>query len=152
MSSTIENPSDEQTKWSYQGPIFDADTHLFETPDAFSKYLPADMRKDYSIAFRVADDGQYALHVGKQKVDITADHYADGKVPAPGKLHEWLRAIKEGRLEIDLRVEMTPDMLNPADRVKTLDRWGVQSSIVYIGHMLAALTNIEVVEPTYKLI
>src|SRR3979490_1949496 len=118
MPSTMENPTDELTKWSYQGPIFDADTHLFETPDAFSKYLPAEMQKDYGIAFRVADDGQFALHVGKQKVEITADHYEDGKVPAPGKLHEWLRAIKEGRLEIDLRIDMKTALLNPEKRVK----------------------------------
>jgi predicted TIM-barrel fold metal-dependent hydrolase len=152
MSSVITDVSGGASKWSYKGPIFDADTHLFETPDAFLKYLPADMREDYNIHFRTADDGQYALHVGKQKVEITADHYADGKVPAPGKLHEWLRAIKEGKLEIDLRVDMTPDMVNPADRVKLLDEWGVRSSIIFIGHMLAALTHIEGVEPTYKVL
>ena len=152
MSSVTANVSDNHSKWSYGGPIFDADTHLFETQDAFLKYLPADMKADYNIHFRVADDGQYALHVGKKKVEITADHYADGKVPAPGKLHEWLRAIKEGKLEIDHRVDMTPDMLNPEDRVKRLDEWGVRSSIIFIGHMLAALTHIEGVEPTYKVL
>ena len=24
----------------FSGPIFDGDTHLYETPDAFSRYLP----------------------------------------------------------------------------------------------------------------
>lgn len=136
----------------YQGPIFDADTHLFETADAFVKYLPPELKEKYTIEFRVAEDGRHALHVGQRKVEITADHYGDGKVPAPGKLHEWLRAIKDGQSDIDLRVDMTPDMINPADRVKRLDEWDVKSSILFIGHMLAALTYLEGVEETYKVL
>lgn len=136
----------------YSGPIFDADTHFFETSDAFDRYLPKDMQR-YRIHFRHALDGQYALHVGDRKVEITADHYhEDQKVPAPGKLHEWLRAVKEGRSEIDLRVDMTADMLGPAERVKRLDEWNVRSSIIYVGHMLAAVTYLDDVEATYKVL
>jgi predicted TIM-barrel fold metal-dependent hydrolase len=151
MANPMTAPPAQSARWKYEGPIFDADTHLFETPDAFDRYLPPEM-KAHRIHFRRADDGQYALHVGNRKVEITADHYQDGKVPAPGKLHEWLRAIKEGKSEIDLRVDMTPDMLNPQDRVHRLDEWDVRSSIIYVGHMLAAITYLEGIEATYKVL
>jgi hypothetical protein len=64
----------------YEGPIFDADTHLFETADAFVKYLPAEVRERHGIHFKHADDGQYALHVGNRKVEITADHYHEDQL------------------------------------------------------------------------
>lgn len=137
----------------YDGPIFDADTHMFETPEAFTKYLSPELKARYGVHFRHADDGQFALHVGPRKVEITAEHYKeDMKVPAPGKLHEWLRAMKEGKSEIDLRVDMTPDMLNPAERVAKLDEWNVTSSILYVGHMLAAVTYLDDVASAYEVL
>lgn len=151
MSAIGAIPSVKEKQWSYQGPIFDADTHYYEPPEAFVRHLPAEMKEDYTIEFRGGDDGKYALYVGKRKVETTEDHFTDGKVPAPGKLHEWLRAIKEGRLEIDLRVDLAPDMQNPEDRVKRLDEWGVKSSLTFMSHMLAAFSLIEGVEPTYKI-
>lgn len=30
----------------FKGLIFDGDTHLYETPDSFSRYLPEQFRKD----------------------------------------------------------------------------------------------------------
>jgi predicted TIM-barrel fold metal-dependent hydrolase len=153
MSNPAVALSPTRTDRVYDGPIFDGDTHLFETPDAFTKYLPDDVRERCGIHFRHADDGQFALHVGKRKVQITADHYhEDLLVPAPGKLHEWLRAIKEGRSEIELRVAMTPDMLAPAERVKKLDAWKVRSSIIYVGHMLAAVSYLDDVQDAYKVL
>src|ERR1700712_5018196 len=115
--------------WSYTGPVFDADTHIFETADAFTKYLPDDVKEKYTIAFKTDAEGNHALHVGDRRVEITADHYSDGKVPKPGSLHEWLRAIKEGRHEVDFRVDMTPEMLEPKARLKLMDEWGVTHKI-----------------------
>ena len=95
----------------YSGPIFDADTHIWETPDAFTKYFPADLKADWGVEAKKGPDGQFAFYVGSRKVEISADHLDEnGKVPAPGKLHEWLRAMKEGKADIDLKVDKTPDM------------------------------------------
>ena len=33
----------------YQGPIFDADTHLYETPDAFSRYMPKEHAERWGL-------------------------------------------------------------------------------------------------------
>ncbi len=98
----------------FQGAIFDGDTHLYETPDAFSRYLPEKFKKDWSYEWKVGADGEYALYVGERKVEVSAGYYAeDGRVPPPGKLHEWLRAMKEGKENVDMRVPMTPDMYRP---------------------------------------
>lgn len=34
----------EDVTLAYTGPIFDADTHLWETADAFTRYLPKDLK------------------------------------------------------------------------------------------------------------
>ena len=101
----------------YSGPIFDADTHFYETDEAWTKYMPASAAEKYGLAFKKGEDGSFAMYVGPRKVEISADHLReDGKVPQPGKLHDWLRAMKEGKGEIDMHVEMTPDMIEPASR------------------------------------
>src|SRR4030088_1307497 len=105
MSNTILKDPETGNAWSYTGPIFDADTHLFETSDAFTRFLPDDATDAAKIGFKVGEDGSHALYFGDRKVEITDDHYSDGKVPKPGSLHDWLRAIKEGRHEVAFRVE-----------------------------------------------
>lgn len=132
----------------YTGPIFDADTHFWETDDAWTKYLPRDAAEKYGVSFRTGDDGDFAMYVGPRKVEISADHlFEDGRVPAPGKLHEWLRAMKEGKAEIDLHVAKTPDMMEPEARVRKLDAWDVRSSILFIGNMITAISFLD--DPTY---
>ena len=84
-----------ETSRRYQGPIFDADTHLYETPDAFTRYMPTALKERWGLHYKVGDDGQYALYVGPRKVEISADYMTeDHRIPPPGKLHEWLRAQK----------------------------------------------------------
>lgn len=125
----------------YAGPIFDADTHLYETPDAFTRYMPKAFEERWGLHYKVGDDGQFALYVGPRKVEISADYMTeDFKIPPPGKLHEWLRAQKEGKAEVDMRVPITAEMTGPAERVKFLDRWDVRSSILYCGNFVSAIS------------
>lgn len=132
----------------YTGPIFDADTHYWETDEAWTKYLPRDAAEKYGVTFKTGDDGDYAMYVGPRKVEISADHlFEDGRVPAPGKLHEWLRAMKEGKSEIDLHVPKTPDMMEPEARIKKLDEWDVRSSILFVGNMITAISFLD--DPKY---
>ncbi|HZV10043.1 MAG TPA: amidohydrolase family protein, partial [Novosphingobium sp.] len=132
----------------YRGPIFDADTHFWETEEAWTKYLPKEAAEKYGVSFRRGDDGDFAMYVGPRKVEISADHlFEDGRVPAPGKLHEWLRAMKEGKAEIDLHVPKSADMMEPAARVALLDSWDVRSSILFVGNMITAISFLD--DPRY---
>jgi len=130
----------------YEGQIFDGDTHLYETPDAFSRYLPKQYEKDWGFTWKTGSDGEFALYVGERKVEISAGYYADGKVPAPGKLHEWLRAMKAGS-DVDMRVSMTPDMVGPEARLKKLDEFEVEACFLYAGHMVGAISYLDRVGP-----
>lgn len=128
----------------YQGPIFDADTHYWETEEAWSAYLSDSAKKNYGITFKTGDDGKYAMYVGPRKVEISADHLQeDGRVPAPGKLHEWLRAMKEGKADIDLHVQKTADMMEPSARLARMDEWDVRGSILFVGNMITAISFLD---------
>lgn len=135
-------------KSRYAGPIFDADTHFWETSEAWTRYLPKEAADRYGVTFKRGGDGDFAMYVGPRKVEISADHlFEDGSVPAPGKLHEWLRAMKEGKGEIDLHVPKTPDMMEPEARIALLDKWDVRSSILFIGNMITAISFLD--DPKY---
>jgi predicted TIM-barrel fold metal-dependent hydrolase len=129
---------------TYNGAIFDGDTHIYEQPDSWSRYLPKELEKDWSFQWRVGADGEYALYVGQKKVEVSAGYFtADGKVPPPGKLHEWLRAMKDGHGEVEMRVDMTPDMYNAEDRLKKMDEFGVEGCFMYCGNMVAAVSYLD---------
>lgn len=123
----------------YNGPIFDCDTHFYETPDAF-RYIPENMKADWGVEYRGTTDEDFTLYVGNRKVEHLTGYYRpDGTVPAPGKLHEWLRAMKEGRHDPGLRTLPTPDMTGPAERLAKLDEWNVEGCISYTGNFIATL-------------
>jgi len=146
----MNQPASDTTGHLYKGPIFDADTHLYETEDAFGKYLPAKFKEKWGLHYKVGDDGQFALYVGERKIEISADYMTeDGLIPPPGKLHEWLRAQKEGKSEVDMRVPITPDMRQPVERVEKLDEWDVRSSILYSGNFVSAISYFDEVEAAY---
>jgi predicted TIM-barrel fold metal-dependent hydrolase len=133
---------------TYTGPIFDGDTHVLECADAFSRYLPRQFRKDWGYHWKTGDDGEYALYVGHRKIEVSAGYYTeDGRVPPPGQLHEWLRAMKEGKENVDMRVPPTPDQVSRDLRMDKLDEFGVDGCIMFCGNMVATLSYLDEVEP-----
>jgi hypothetical protein len=125
----------------YTGKIFDGDTHLYEVPDTYSRYLPKELEKEWGFQWKKGADGEYAMYVGHRKVETSAGYFADdGRVPPPGKLHEWLRAQKEGNENVDMRVPMTPDMYALEPRLKKMDEFGVESCFLYAGNMVSAIS------------
>jgi predicted TIM-barrel fold metal-dependent hydrolase len=127
----------------YSSPIFDCDTHFYETPDAW-RYIPEDLKENWGISYRSDASGDYTLYVGKKKVSHLAGYYTpDGKVPAPGSLHEWLRAVKEGRHDPGLRIDPTPDMMNREARITLMDKLGVEGCITYTGNFIATLSYLD---------
>lgn len=129
---------------SYGGPIFDGDSHFYETSDAFTRHFPAKYKKDWSFQFKTGEDGDYALYIGKRKVNVGVGYFtADGKVPAPGRLHEWLRAMKAGDDKGGWHIEQTPDMYQLDPRIKKMDEFGVDGAIIYLGHMISGISFLD---------
>jgi predicted TIM-barrel fold metal-dependent hydrolase len=136
----------------YNGPIFDCDTHFYEKPDAW-RYIPEKLKKDYDIRYMAGADGDYTIYVGSTKVEHLTGYYTpDGTVPAPGKLHEWLRATKEGRHDATLRTVPTPDMVDREARLKKMDEFGVEGCITYLGNMIATLAYMNDPGPTHEVL
>lgn len=120
----------------YDGPIFDADTHIQEKDFAhFVKYLPEQYHKDWLPARKHGPDGRYGLFVGETRVQ-NADIREDGKIPPPGKLKDWLMALNTGQ-SVDASAEPTPDMYEVGERIRKLDEFGVESSIMFVGEFVA---------------
>ena len=84
------------------------------------------MKDDWGINYKTGADGVFTMYVGNRKFDVMEDHSReDGWVPAPGKLHEWLRAMKAGE-DVELHVPKTPAMTEPAACVAKLDENGMR--------------------------
>ncbi|MGE0386052.1 MAG: amidohydrolase family protein [Gammaproteobacteria bacterium] len=140
----------------YKGPIFDADMHVWETNavwDRVNGYLPEKFRKDWSYRMRTGTDGEYCLHIGDRKVEVSGGYYTeDGRGPPPGRLHEWLRAMKQGKENVDMRVPITADQWDRDARMKKLDAWGVDGCIMFIGSMVSSIGFLDQVEPANAVI
>jgi predicted TIM-barrel fold metal-dependent hydrolase len=136
----------------YTGPIFDADMHVMEQMDAhaWNTYLPAKFKKDWSYSWRKATDGEFALHVGDRKIEVSAGYYTeDGRCAPPGRLHEWLRAMKEGKDNVDMRVPITKDQWDRDERIKKLDAWNVDGTIMFIGVHVSSLGYLTDLDAAY---
>jgi predicted TIM-barrel fold metal-dependent hydrolase len=138
----------------YTGPIFDCDTHLYEVADSWSRYLPQKFRQDWGYEWRkAADNGEWALHIGDRKVEVSAGYFTEeGHVPPPGKLKEWLAAMKMGKAEVDLRVPLTPDMYAAEARLKKMDEFNVEGCLLYCGNMVSTISYLDQIEPTYAVL
>ena len=139
---------------AYSGPIFDCDTHLYEVDDSYSRYLPAKYKPDWSYEWRhAADDGEWALHIGSRKVEVSAGYYNEqGHAPPPGKLKEWLKAMKMGKAEVDMRQPMTPDMYAAEPRLVKMDEFGVEACLLYCGNFVSTISYLDQVEPGYAVL
>jgi predicted TIM-barrel fold metal-dependent hydrolase len=123
---------------AYSGPIFDADTHIVEDGfEFFKEYLPKPLHAQWLPARKHGPDGRFGLYVGDRRVE-NYDFREDGKVPPPGKLKEWLRAMKEGR-DVDGFISPTPDMHDRDARVAKLDEFGVEACMLFTGEFNASL-------------
>jgi len=121
---------------SYDGPIFDCDSHIYEHNYEFmKKYLPADLHAKWLPARKIGPDGRFGLHLGDTMVE-NSEANAQGLVAPPGKLKEWLRAMKEGQSNVAGWVEPTADMSEPRARVAKLDAFGVEGCILFVGEFV----------------
>lgn len=120
----------------YDGPIFDADTHIQEKDFSFfKKYIPDQFHKDWLIDRKYGPDGTFGIYIGDRKLE-TAEANPSGKIAPPGKLKEWLAAISNGAM-VDEGFTPTPDMGERNARIAKLDEFGVESSVMFVGEFVA---------------
>ena len=60
-------------------------------------------------------------------------------MPPPGKLKEWLRAMKEGKSNVEGWIKPTPEIYDRDARLQKLDEFGVDGAIVYPGEFIATV-------------
>jgi predicted TIM-barrel fold metal-dependent hydrolase len=126
------------TAQPYQGPIFDSDTHIHEQDfEFFKEYLPKQYHEKWLLQRKSGAEG-FGLYLGERKVH-NAEANAQGLVPPPGKLKEWLRAMKEGKSNVEGWIQPTLDMGSRDARVAKLDEFGVEGSIMYPGEFIATV-------------
>jgi predicted TIM-barrel fold metal-dependent hydrolase len=134
-----ELPRDERTAMTYSGPIFDSDTHIVEDSfDFFRDYLPQEYHAQWLPARKTGPDGRFGLYVGDRRVE-NYDFHPQGLIPPPGKLKEWLRAMKEGKSSVEGWIHPTPDMLGPEARVRKLDEFNVEACLLFVGEFNASI-------------
>lgn len=132
-------------------PIFDGDTHLYEQPDAFSRYLPEDYR-DRGVRIETGPDGRVALFAGDRRMTISDSAVAEGgMVPRPGSLKEFLRKIRsaDGANGADIWIPMTEEFQYRDARLRRLDQQGVEAAILFPGHAITSEPFFDDVDALY---
>lgn len=131
----------------YDGPIFDADMHVLEpyNGEAWSRYLPEKFKKEWLVHYRTSP-GKMEHWIGNRQIMIGEGHSGDGKIPKPGTLHEYLKALKNGE-ELDLRIDPPSACFDRDERIKLLDDFNVESTIMFIGTHVTTIGYLNEVEP-----
>lgn len=111
-------------------PIFDADQHMYELPEALTKFLPERFRRAVQFvqvgrATRIAILGRITEFIPNPTFD---------RVAAPGSFEKFFAGTNTEGLslrEMAVPMEATPDMRGPEARLEVMDRQGVEQALVY---------------------
>jgi predicted TIM-barrel fold metal-dependent hydrolase len=114
-----------------QAPIFDADQHMYETPDALLRYLPEQYKQDVQFV----QVGRHTRISILGKITEFIPNPTFDRVAAPGS-HEKFYAGEntEGKTLRELTgepIDALPSFREPAPRVETLNAQGVDEALVY---------------------
>jgi predicted TIM-barrel fold metal-dependent hydrolase len=113
--------------------LFDCDNHIYEPPDAVTRYLPKDML-DRAITPITLANGEEGLLAGGRLV-TGLDHPID-MAHRPGALKEMLRQMKSGKPTETYSLEpLRPEYLEREPRLKLMDAQGIESAILYPATM-----------------
>nr|ABP42845.1 amidohydrolase 2 [Mycolicibacterium gilvum PYR-GCK] len=112
-------------------PIFDADQHMYETPDALTKFLP----DRYTRAVQYGQFGRHTRIVINNRVSDFIPNPTFERVAAPGAHEKFFAGENtEGLTLREMQgpaIEAPAATRNPADRVAELDRQGVREALNY---------------------
>jgi predicted TIM-barrel fold metal-dependent hydrolase len=112
-------------------PIFDADQHMYETPDALTRYLPEQYKRDVQFVevgrhTRIAILGKITEYIPNPTFD---------RVARPGAWEQYYSGQNtEGLTLRELTgepIESLPAFRGPEPRIEELDRQGVAETFVY---------------------
>ncbi|MGE0388459.1 MAG: amidohydrolase family protein [Gammaproteobacteria bacterium] len=127
------------TNTSYTGPIFDGDSHIHERDfDFMAGYLPQKFHARWLPRRKVGPDGRYGLHIGDRMVE-NSESNPEGLVPPPGRLKDWLAAVKRGESNVSGWIKPTPDMWDRDARIAKLDEFGVEACITFCGEFISTV-------------
>jgi predicted TIM-barrel fold metal-dependent hydrolase len=128
--------------------LFDCDNHIYEPPDAVTRYLPKDML-DRAITPITLANGEQGLLAGGRLV-VGLDHPID-KAHRPGALREMLRQMKSGKPTETYQLEdLRPEYLEREPRLQLMDQQGVESAILYPATMGTMAENyVRGIKPLY---
>jgi len=112
-------------------PVFDADNHMYETQEAFTKYLP----ERYKSALRYVEiDGRTKIVVKGQISEYIPNPTFD-VVARPGAQEEYYRVGNpEGKSRREIfgkPIRALPAFRNPQDRVKLMDEQGLDRALMF---------------------
>ncbi|WP_261558977.1 amidohydrolase family protein [Frankia tisae] len=112
-------------------PIFDADQHMYETPDALTRYLPERYRRAVQFvqvgrATRIAIRGRITDYIPNPTFD---------RVAAPGAWEKFFSGQnRDGQSLREMTgraIESRPSFREPAPRLVEMDAQGVDEALVY---------------------
>lgn len=112
-------------------PIFDADQHMYETPDALKKHLP----EQYQHAVQFVKIGRHTRIAINNKITEYIPNPTFDRVAAPGA-HEAFYSGKnaEGKTMREMSgrgMDSIPAFREPNARIEMLNEQGVQEALVY---------------------
>lgn len=128
--------------------LFDCDNHLYEPPDAATRYLAAEDLARAITPVTLAS-GEQALLAGGRLV-TGLDHPID-KAHRPGALKEMLRQMRSGKPTEGYQLEdLRPEYLERTPRLALMDEQGLERVIVYPATMGTMAENyVKGVRPLY---
>jgi predicted TIM-barrel fold metal-dependent hydrolase len=110
-------------------PIFDADNHFYETPEALTKYLPADRRE--AVQFVEIDGRKKIMFLGKVADFIPNPTFE--RIGRPGAQEQYFKHGNPNGLSsrelVGPGIDCPPSLQNPADRLALMDEQGLDYAL-----------------------
>ena len=112
-------------------PIFDADQHMYETPDSVTRYLP----EKYHRAVQFVQIGRVTRIAIRGRITEYIPNPTFERVAAPGAWEQFFsRQNQEGKSLREMTgepIESVPAFREPAPRLAEMDRQGVDEALIY---------------------
>src|ERR1700752_4194524 len=112
-------------------PVFDADNHMYETTDAFTKFLPP----EYEGLIK------YVQVAGRTKIavrNVISDYIPNPTfevVAAPGAQEEYFKSgHPDGKSRVEIMgkpIRSRPAFMEPEPRLKLMDELGVDRALMW---------------------
>ena len=112
-------------------PVFDADNHMYEPPEAFTKYLP----KEYDGVVRYVEVNGRTKIALKGQISEYIPNPTFRKVAAPGAQEAYFKdGNPEGKSRREMlgkAIESPPAFFEPAPRVQLMDELGIDRALMW---------------------